>query len=323
MLGIGSGRGKHPRKNEEKRSTRRRRIRDALATIRGRVTEICGRIERVDDLLGLINEIRAFLEKPEVQEVMPYRGRRRLNQVIGWIDKAKDKTEAAGDACTRVQEALDYADVVLNPKSLMDHVRDRVVDRAYEKLASVGPVTGGSVAAIVVAGSVTAAILLSNGDPTVETIVVSGVPSVPPEPGREVRLGALLLDDEGNRLDEREVEWASTRPSVATVSQDGLVLAVSDGVTTIIATSDGTSGRADFEVLETVASPRVDLAAGSLSANDTTVTRGQQISVSWNRIPDRFALEMTDSDGVVPDPANRDRGRPRGIRGSLPGGSER
>jgi dipeptidyl aminopeptidase/acylaminoacyl peptidase len=55
------------------------------------------------------------------------------------------------------------------------------------------------------------------------------------------QLGAVALDVAGNELPERAVTWTSSHQGVATVGNDGLVVALGDGVTTVTASVEGVS----------------------------------------------------------------------------------
>jgi hypothetical protein len=67
-------------------------------------------------------------------------------------------------------------------------------------------------------------------------------------PGQTAQFGATLRDAGGNTLSGRAVSWLSSEPAVATVSSTGAALAVSEGITTIRATSEGVSGDARLTV---------------------------------------------------------------------------
>src|SRR5438094_674166 len=76
----------------------------------------------------------------------------------------------------------------------------------------------------------------------VASVVVSPATATVPAQGT-VQLSVTLKDVAGNTLTGRPVAWTSSTPTVATVSQTGLVTAVADGGTaTITATSEGKSG---------------------------------------------------------------------------------
>jgi len=62
--------------------------------------------------------------------------------------------------------------------------------------------------------------------------------------GDTLRLAAQLRDANGFRLFFRPVSWSSDNPAVASVSPEGVVLAVSAGSATITASAGGQSGTA-------------------------------------------------------------------------------
>lgn len=70
-------------------------------------------------------------------------------------------------------------------------------------------------------------------------------------PGQTVQLTAQVLDEDGLVLPGEPVKWSSSSPSVATVDPAGLVTGLSDGATTITATSHGRRGGTDIQVRET------------------------------------------------------------------------
>jgi len=66
--------------------------------------------------------------------------------------------------------------------------------------------------------------------------------------GGAVQLTARLKGSTGATLVSRAVTWASTEPSVATVSADGLVTAIAAGRATVTCTSEGASATAEVTV---------------------------------------------------------------------------
>ena len=91
----------------------------------------------------------------------------------------------------------------------------------------------------------------SDGKSGTSTISVTLVPvsSVTVSPkndtlavGASVQLSATLKDSTGKVLTGRTITWATSSPSVATVTTSGMVTGVAGGTATITATSDGASG---------------------------------------------------------------------------------
>jgi uncharacterized protein YjdB len=100
--------------------------------------------------------------------------------------------------------------------------------------------------------------------------------------GLTVQLGATLRNSTGTVLTGREVNWTTSNPTVASVSQAGLVTGLALGQTQITAESEGRTG----SVLVTV-SPR-PVASATLSPNPATVTQGKSLQLT---------LDLRDSDG--------------------------
>jgi trimeric autotransporter adhesin len=119
-----------------------------------------------------------------------------------------------------------------------------VADPNFASVSATGVVTGRYVGTVPVAASV-------EGKSAVAQVEVLPVPVVavrvsPPSRdltvGQTAQLIAEPLDAQGNVLPGRTVAWSSGRPDVATVSQTGLVTALSAGNAIITATVEGKSG---------------------------------------------------------------------------------
>lgn len=90
-----------------------------------------------------------------------------------------------------------------------------------------------------------AVVLLGCGDPTTPVVFqVSVTPStaVLEAYGARQQFTARALDDQGNAISGKTFTWSSSDVSVAAVTADGSVTAVSEGTATISATVDGVSG---------------------------------------------------------------------------------
>lgn len=72
-----------------------------------------------------------------------------------------------------------------------------------------------------------------------------------------LHLAATITDKNGSLLDAARATWASENPSVATVAQDGSVIARSAGATTIIAVIGELSARSRIVVQQTVSTVRI------------------------------------------------------------------
>ena len=83
---------------------------------------------------------------------------------------------------------------------------------------------------------------LEGTGPEPVTQVTVEAPSTTIGVGQTVQLTATARDADGNAVEGRTLEWASADPSVATVSEDGLVTGSGPGETEISATVEGVSG---------------------------------------------------------------------------------
>jgi uncharacterized protein YjdB len=84
--------------------------------------------------------------------------------------------------------------------------------------------------------------------PEVATVVVT--PSTVELSVREsTLLRAEILDPKGNPLSNRPVSWSSSDPDVAPVDGDGIVVGLTPGIATLVATVEGRSGSAQVSVV--------------------------------------------------------------------------
>ena len=59
------------------------------------------------------------------------------------------------------------------------------------------------------------------------------------------------FDKDGNRIDKIDVEWSSSNPSIASISNEGEAKALSHGIATISAVSNGISASKELAVTST------------------------------------------------------------------------
>jgi uncharacterized protein YjdB len=89
--------------------------------------------------------------------------------------------------------------------------------------------------------------------------------------GEATTATASVKDANGSPLSGRVVAWATSDPTVATVTQSGAVTALKAGTTSVSASSEGRSGAATLTVTPApVASVIVSLAASALNIGQTT-----------------------------------------------------
>ncbi len=106
----------------------------------------------------------------------------------------------------------------------------------------------GSVEVIAVVDDVEARADLTVTDAEVASVAVTpGHPGAIPQ-GGQLQLQATAYDIEGTPLEGQAAQWSSLDPGVATVSDQGLVVGISQGETTITAEIDGHEDSVDVEV---------------------------------------------------------------------------
>ena len=138
------------------------------------------------------------------------------------------------------------------------------------------------------------------------TVTARPVASVTVEPnsarlvrGESIQLEATLRDDRNAVLTGRDVAWSSANSDVASVDDDGTVLALAPGSTTIVATSEGVRGEASVIVDPApVASVAVSPATGSIRVDQTTQLTATVRDAAGNPLQGR-AVSWTSTDGDV------------------------
>ena len=137
-------------------------------------------------------------------------------------------------------------------------------------------------------------VLLVVAPPPAASVSISNVPASI-DVGKRVRAEATVLDVRGARL-QSTVSWTSTRPSIATVSSDGEVTAVSAGTTRIMAAAEGIESCLDLVVAP---KPIVITARTTTGASAPVVARdaGTQEALPVKRVSQTFldlpALDVT------------------------------
>ena len=113
----------------------------------------------------------------------------------------------------------------------------------------------------------------TGGGPDVERVIVT--PSRPSlNVGQTVQLSAEARDDENLVLPDVDFTWSALDPTVATVSESGLVTGVAGGEARVIATADGVSDTARINVFAIAASCSTPGAAPVLAVGQTALFQG-------------------------------------------------
>lgn len=170
-------------------------------------------------------------------------------------------------AVSPASASLSVNQTVALTATVKDSVGTVVTDRSVTWSSSdnsIATVSGAGVVSAVASGSATIT-ATSEGKSGASAITVAaqiGAVTVTPSPdsayvGQSVTLTGTALDKKGNPVPSQTFSWSSKNPSIATVTQDGVVKGVANGSTTITATVAGQSGQATVKVIAPVASVSV------------------------------------------------------------------
>jgi uncharacterized protein YjdB len=117
--------------------------------------------------------------------------------------------------------------------------------------------------------------------------------------GAQATVIARVYDTDGNELAGRPIFWASQNPAVATVSQSGVVTAVSPGTTRIAASSGGESGIVAVTVLQRpVALVRIVPPAASVIAGSSVKLAAELLDATGAPLTGRL-VEWSSDDPTV------------------------
>jgi len=129
----------------------------------------------------------------------------------------------------------------------------------------------GTAAVTVVAGG-------GNTDPDVASLTVNPG-SVSLAPGATGQIVATTRDGGGSVITNKPITWSTSNNAVATVSQTGMVTAVTDGSTTITAASGGLTASATITVLTSGGGP-IPVATVSVTPSTSTIATGATVQLS-------------------------------------------
>ena len=154
-------------------------------------------------------------------------------------------------------------------------------DSAIATVSDSGVVKGlsvGSAGIMATSEGVSAAAALTVANAPVASVIVS-IDSPSLTVGQGTQATATEKDASGNILTGRTVSFASSNPSVATISSTGYVTSVGAGTAVISATSEGVSGSATMIVSAPSPAPVASVAV-SLNSASLTVGQGTQAVVT-------------------------------------------
>lgn len=182
-----------------------------------------------------------------------------------------------------------------------------VLDQSIATVTSLGLVTA-------VGPGTTSVHATSEGKTGTAQIVVSPAPPAPVASvaispssttlaiGTAAALTVTLRDSVGATLTGRAVTWATSDPTVVTVSNVGVIIGMGAGTATIAASSEGKTGTATIAVqspqLVPVATVRLSPATLSLRAGQTRTLTAQVLDAKGKQLTGR-AINWTSSDSTV------------------------
>jgi len=118
--------------------------------------------------------------------------------------------------------------------------------------------------------------------------------------GETTNATATTKDANGSVLSGRAISWASSDPTVATVTQAGVITAVKAGATSVSASSEGRSGTATVTVMAVpVATVSVSLAASSLIVGATTQATASVKDANGSILPGRAVTWSSDLPSIA------------------------
>jgi len=122
---------------------------------------------------------------------------------------------------------------------------------------------------------------------TVDRIVLTP-PTANMQVGTTITLSAVVLDAAGNAMRNRRVLWASEKETIATVSQSGVVIALTPGDVRIAASSGGKSASATITVsARPVSLVRVTPASATISVGGSIPLQAEALDASGAVVPGR------------------------------------
>tara|TARA_Y100000590_G_scaffold210867_1_gene238900 strand:+ start:3715 stop:5412 length:1698 start_codon:yes stop_codon:yes gene_type:complete len=238
----------------------------------------------------------------------------RFTDNIGWKD-------ALGTVMLRVSDQK-VASVAINPQTInlgigessqvlavsKDENGDTITglsiswtssNTAVATVSSTGLITGvskGESIVIASVGGVSASASVSVTDVSATSIEITpskGTLSI----GQSSQLSARLKDARGNIIGQRNVSWSSSDTTIVTVSNAGMLTAISDGESTITASFEGVSGFATVTVSGApVASISVSSQSASISVGQTQQLTASVSDAGGNILNDRIISWTTSNE---------------------------
>ena len=124
--------------------------------------------------------------------------------------------------------------------------------------------------------------------------------------GGSTQLTVTVIDQDGDTLSSQTVDFESSNTAVASVSNSGLVEALTAGSATITATVDEVSDTITVVVEEDTTAADLTLDPGddtNLAVGDTLTFTGTVTTAGGDTLPDEVEFEITDTAVATVDPA--------------------
>jgi uncharacterized protein YjdB len=123
--------------------------------------------------------------------------------------------------------------------------------------------------------------------------------------GGNTQLTVTVIDQDGDTLSSQTIDFESSDPNVASVSNTGLVNALAAGTATITATVDEVSDTVTITVEEDTSPANLTLDPGvdtNLGVGDTLTFTGTVTTAGGDTLPDEVDFEVTDDAIATVDP---------------------
>ena len=117
--------------------------------------------------------------------------------------------------------------------------------------------------------------------------------------GDTVRLGARVLDENGQVIENAMVSWASSEPDIARVNHAGLVTSSGNGTARVTATSGQASGAATIDVEQVATGIRVFPSVDTLRTLGGTLQLSATVSDANDRVIREAEVVWVSSDTLV------------------------
>ncbi len=167
-------------------------------------------------------------------------------------------------------------------------------------ITAAGIATGltlGTARVIATAEGVADTVVLSVTNVPVTSVVVSPL-QVTMQEGQTRQLSVVVTDSTGREVTDRPIEWITTDPTKATVSNTGLITAIASGTLTIGASSEGRVGQTSVLIQQTPVDTIVAVTSFSVARGQTSAFAITLLDSRGNTLRNRNVVVTSDTPGV-------------------------